>query len=95
MKPKNPWSLPESVESYVKRQLRERDFETSLAELRSVCRDCPARGADDMTDICLACPFDGLAEQAATVVLKSRLEKIKSKGEKRKNVKTTIEGIKK
>lgn len=79
---KSPWTeLPPQVESYVKKKLVTVDWETALQQLRSVCADCPAR-QQDKEDICLACPFEGLACMAATVSLKAKVEKLRSKAQK-------------
>lgn len=87
---KNPWeNLPPSVERHVKRQLETVDWDTPLKQLRSVCADCPAREMDD-DEICLACPFEGVASAAATLSMKSKLAKLECKSQKRKIAKTTI-----
>lgn len=80
---KNPWSeLPPPVARHVKRQLAAVDWDGALQQLREVCKDCPAREMDD-ENICLACPFEGLAVQAATITLKAKIAKIQNKGVKK------------
>lgn len=87
---KNPWSeLPPPVASYVQKKLETVDWETALQQLRSVCADCPARQLDD-EEICLACPFEGLACMAATVSLKAKIAKTQAKSQKRKKVKSSL-----
>lgn len=89
---KSPWTeLPPQVESYVKKKLVAVDWNTALEQLRSVCADCPARQQGKEDEVCLACPFDGLACMAATVSLKAKVEKLKAKSQKRKNIKTTMD----
>ena len=79
---KSPWTeLPPPVARHVQKQLDAVDWETALQQLRSVCADCPAR-QQDKEEICLACPFDGLACMAATVSLKAKVEKLRSKAQK-------------
>lgn len=88
---KSPWTeLPPPVARHVQKQLEAVDWETALQQLRSVCADCPAR-QQDKEDICLACPFDGLACMAATVSLKAKVEKLRTKSQKRKIIKTSMD----
>lgn len=83
---KSPWTeLPPPVARYVQQQLEAVDWEGALQQLRSVCADCPAR-QQDTDDICLACPFEGLACMAATVSLKAKMAKLEKKARKRHNI---------
>lgn len=87
---KTPWSeLPPPVAQYVRQKLETVDWDAALQQLRSVCADCPARQQDD-DEICLACPFEGLACMAATVSLKSKIAKTQAKSQKRKKVKSSL-----
>lgn len=80
---KSPWTeLPPQVESYVKKKLVAVDWNAALEQLRSVCADCPARQQGKEEEVCLACPFEGLACMAATVSLKAKVEKLRSKAQK-------------
>lgn len=66
--------LPPNVAAHVRRQLIGRDWESLLSDLRGLCADCPA---DRDPDICINCPLEGIAVDAATLTLKARLEKLK------------------
>lgn len=89
---KSPWTeLPPQVESYVKKKLVTVDWNAALEQLRSVCADCPARQQGKEDEVCLACPFEGLACMAATVSLKAKVEKLKAKSQKRKIIKTAMD----
>lgn len=80
---KSPWTeLPPQVESYVKKKLVAVDWNAALEQLRSVCADCPARQQGKEEEVCLACPFEGLACMAATVSLKAKVEKLRNKAQK-------------
>lgn len=80
---KSPWTeLPPQVESYVKKKLVAVDWNAALEQLRSICADCPARQQGKEEEVCLACPFEGLACMAATVSLKAKVEKLRSKAQK-------------
>jgi hypothetical protein len=79
---KSPWTeLPPPVARHVRQQLETVDWDAALQQLRSVCADCPARQQGN-DEICLACPFEGLACMAATVTLKARVAKIQHRGVK-------------
>lgn len=81
MMPKhNQWpELPPPVAAHVQQQLVRQDWETLLSDLRTLCADCPA---DRNPDICISCPLEGIALDAATLTLKARVAKIQHKGEK-------------
>lgn len=84
---KSPWmELPPPVARHVQQQLEAVDWDAAVQQLRSVCTDCPAR-QQDADEICLACPFDGLACMAATVALKARIAKMQAKSQNSKKVK--------
>lgn len=87
----SPWmELPPPVARHVRQQLEAVDWDAAVQQLRSVCTDCPAR-QQDADEICLACPFDGLACMAATVALKARIAKMQAKSQSsKKNEKLTI-----
>lgn len=90
---KNPWmELPPPVARHVQQQLEAVDWDAAVQQLRSVCTDCPAR-QQDADEICLACPFDGLACMAATVALKARIEKMQAKSKNGKKVKSSLSQI--
>lgn len=68
--------LPPSVQRHVSAQLRAHDWEQLLSDIRSLCDGCPADGDPD---ICISCPLEGIALDAATLTLKARVEKIRHK----------------
>ena len=72
--------LPPPVAAHVQRQLVRQDWERLLSELRTLCADCPA---DRDPDICVNCPLEGIALDAATITLRARVAKIQHKGVKR------------
>lgn len=83
---KSPWTeLPPPVARHVRQQLEAVDWEAALQQLRSVCADCPARQQDN-EEICLSCPFEGLACMAATVSLKAKVAKLEKKARKKHNI---------
>ena len=73
--------LPPKVESHVQRQLVRADWERLLRDMRTLCADCPA---DRDPNICVNCPLEGIAIDAATLTLRAQIEKMKkSKIEKK------------
>lgn len=80
MKRKLDNSLPPPVAAHVQRQLVRHDWERLLSDLRSLCTDCPA---DRDPDVCIRCPLEGIAMDAATLTLKARVAKLQHKGAKR------------
>lgn len=89
----SPWmELPPPVARHVRQQLEAVDWDAAVQQLRSVCTDCPARQQDE-DEICLACPFDGLACMAATVALKARIAKIQAKSKNGKKVKSSLSQV--
>lgn len=89
----SPWmELPPPVARHVRQQLETIDWDAAVQQLRSVCADCPAR-QQDADEICLACPFDGLACMAATVALKARIAKMQAKSKNGKKVKSSLSQI--
>lgn len=73
--------LPPKVEAHVQRQLERADWEKLLRDLRAMCADCPA---DRDPDICVNCPLEGIAIDAATLTLKAQIAKLqKSKTDKK------------
>lgn len=73
--------LPPKVEAHVQRQLERADWERLLRDMRDLCADCPA---DRDPDICVSCPLEGIAIDAATLTLRAQIEKMKkSKIEKK------------
>lgn len=79
--------LPPNVAAHVRRQLIGRDWESLLSDLRGLCADCPA---DRDPDICINCPLEGIAVDAATLTLKARLEKMKKSQNHKKAVRDEI-----
>lgn len=71
--------LPPLVAAHVQRQLVKADWEKMLSDLRTLCADCPA---DQDPDICVNCPLEGIAVDAATVTLKAKVAKLQNKGVK-------------
>lgn len=89
----SPWmELPPPVARHVRQQLEAVDWDAAVQQLRSVCTDCPAR-QQDADEICLACPFDGLACMAATVALKAKIAKMQAKSKNGKKVKSSLSQI--
>lgn len=89
----SPWmELPPPVARHVRQQLETIDWDAAVQQLRSVCADCPAR-QQDADEICLACPFDGLACMAATVALKAKIAKMQAKSKNGKKVKSSLSQI--
>ena len=80
MKRKPDNSLPPPVAAHVQRQLVRHDWERLLSDLRNLCADCPA---DRDPDICINCPLEGIAMDAATLTLKARIAKLQHKGVRR------------
>lgn len=72
--------LPPPVAAHVQRQLYNHDWDRLLSDLRTMCADCPA---DRNPDICISCPLEGIALDAATLTLKARVAKLQHKGAKR------------
>lgn len=73
--------LPPKVESHVQRQLIRADWDALLRDMRTLCADCPA---DRDPDICVNCPLEGIAVDAATLTLKAQIAKLqKSKTRKK------------
>ena len=66
--------LPPKVESHVQRQLVRADWDALLRDMRTLCADCPA---DRDPDICVNCPLEGIAVDAATLTLRAQIEKMK------------------
>jgi hypothetical protein len=66
--------LPPKVESHVQRQLIRADWDALLRDMRTLCADCPA---DRDPDICVNCPLEGIAIDAATLTLRAQIEKMK------------------
>jgi len=80
MKRKPDNSLPPPVAAHVQRQLVRHDWERLLSDLRNLCADCPA---DRDQDVCINCPIEGIAMDAATLTLRARVAKLQHKGVKR------------
>lgn len=73
--------LPPKVEAHVQRQLVRADWDALLRDLRTLCADCPA---DRDPDICVNCPLEGIAIDAATLTLRAQIAKLqKSKTDKK------------
>lgn len=73
--------LPPQVEAHVQRQIVRADWDALLRDMRTLCADCPA---DRDPDICVNCPLEGIAIDAATLTLRAQIEKMKkSKIEKK------------
>lgn len=66
--------LPPKVESHVQHQLIRADWDALLRDMRTLCADCPA---DRDPDICVNCPLEGIAIDAATLTLRAQIEKMK------------------
>lgn len=66
--------LPPQVEAHVQRQLVRADWDALLRDMRTLCADCPA---DRDPDVCINCPLEGIAIDAATLTLRAQIEKMK------------------
>ena len=66
--------LPPKVEAHVQRQLVRADWERLLRDMRALCADCPA---DRDPEICVNCPLEGIAVDAATLTLRAQIEKLR------------------
>lgn len=84
--------LPPKVESHVQRQLVRADWDALLRDMRTLCADCPA---DRDPDICVNCPLEGIAVDAATLTLKAQIEKLKKSQTRKKMKQKTINNLKK
>ena len=73
--------LPPQVEAHIQRQLERADWERLLRDMRTLCADCPA---DRDPIICVNCPLEGIAVDAATLTLKAQIEKMKKSKTKKK-----------
>lgn len=80
---KNETVLPPMVERHVRQQLKKRDWEQLLSDLRTLCADCPA---DRDPEICINCPLEGIALDAATLTLKARIVRLQDKTAGKHNV---------
>lgn len=73
--------LPPKVEAHVQRQLVRADWDALLRDMRNLCADCPA---ERDPDICVNCPLEGIAIDAATLTLRAQIAKLqKSKTRKK------------
>lgn len=75
--------LPPKVTAHVQRQLERADWDALLADLRNLCTDCPA---ERDPDICINCPLEGIAVDAATIALKAHLAKLQKAKIRKKTV---------
>lgn len=78
--------LPPNVEAHVERQFVRADWDALLSDLRNLCADCPA---ERDPDICINCPLEGIAVDAATLTLKAQIFKLR-KSQTGKKVKGKI-----
>ena len=84
--------LPPQVEAHVQRQLERTDWERLLRDMRTLCADCPA---DRDPDICVNCPLEGIAIDAATLTLRAQIEKMKKSQSGKKMKKKVMNDLKK
>lgn len=81
--------LPPQVEAHVQRQIVRTDWERLLRDMRALCADCPA---DRDPDVCINCPLEGIAVDAATLTLRAQIEKMKkSQSDKKMKKKILID----
>lgn len=78
--------LPPKVEAHVQRQLVRADWDALLRDMRNLCADCPA---ERDPDICVNCPLEGIAIDAATLTLRAQIAKLR-KSQTAKKVKGKI-----
>ena len=83
--------LPPKVEAHVKRQLERADWERLLRDMRTLCADCPA---DRDPDICVNCPLEGIAIDAATLTLKAQIAKLQKSQTRKKAGQQVINRLK-
>lgn len=84
--------LPPKVEAHVQRQLVRADWDALLRDMRALCADCPA---DRDPNICVNCPLEGIAEDAATLTLRAQIEKMKKFQTGKKMKKKVMNDLKK
>lgn len=75
--------LSPPVAAHVRKQLTARDWDALLADLRTLCADCPA---DRDPDTCINCPLEGIALDAATLTLKARITRLQDKAGGKHNI---------
>lgn len=83
--------LPPKVEAHVQRQLERADWERLLRDMRALCADCPA---DRDPDICVNCPLEGIAIDAATLTLKAQIAKLQKSQTRKKAGQQVINRLK-
>ena len=84
--------LPPRVEAHVQRQLVRSDWDTLLRDLRTLCADCPA---DRDPDICVNCPLEGIAIDAATLTLRAQIAKLRKSQTGKKMKQEILNSLKK
>lgn len=84
--------LPPQVEAHVQRQIVRADWDALLRDMRTLCADCPA---DRDPDICVNCPLEGIAVDAATLTLKAQIEKMKKSQSGKKMKRKVMNDLKK
>lgn len=84
--------LPPQVEAHVQHQLERTDWERLLRDMRTLCADCPA---DRDPDICVNCPLEGIAVDAATLTLQAQIEKMKKSQSGKKMKRKIMNDLKK
>jgi hypothetical protein len=83
--------LPPKVEAHVQRQLVRADWDRLLRDLRTMCADCPA---DRDPDICVNCPLEGIAIDAATLTLRAQIAKLQKSKTRKKMGGQILNGLK-
>lgn len=84
--------LPPKVEAHVQRQLERADWERLLRDMRALCADCPA---DRDPIICVNCPLEGIAIDAATLTLRAQIAKMKKSQSGKKMKRKIMNDLKK
>lgn len=84
--------LPPQVEAHVQHQLERTDWERLLRDMRTLCADCPA---DRDPDICVNCPLEGIAVDAATLTLQAQIAKMKKSQSGKKMKRKIMNDLKK
>lgn len=84
--------LPPQVEAHVQRQIVRADWDALLRDMRTLCADCPANRDPD---ICVNCPLEGIAVDAATLTLKAQIEKMKKSQSGKKMKRKVMNDLKK
>lgn len=85
-------TLPPDVDRYVRKRLVADDWGRILDGMRCLCADCPA---ERDPEICVNCPLEGIAIDAATLTLRAQLEKMRKSQTEKKAKRKVLNDLKK